>query len=111
MIRYTFLLLVLLYSTAHAIKIDYNKMTPIEGYDARFIIEHEDSHNDYSILDCQSFIHKFDSYDKYDQLKKEVFIDINECESLYFKIDDCIQNSGSVCIDTDNLEDNSCNCN
>ena len=95
---------------ALAFQYPFNNMKLVEDYDGKYLINNTKSDKNYSVLDCQSFIHKIDIYDKEKNIIHENFIDVQECEELYFKIMGCIKDEGSVCIDGQNIFQADCAC-
>ena len=88
----------------------YQTMKQIPGYEAKFILGTSQANKTYGILDCQSFIQKIDIYKTTGEKISDAPITYAECEGLYKKYTRCIEDKGSICINTQNIFSNSCYC-
>lgn len=92
-------------------KFIYTEMNYLDDFEAIFKLTNKSELvNDYTVLDCQSFIQRLDTFGKHDELLNESVITYTECEELFFKYDRCIEKQKSVCIDTKDLFSNNCSC-
>lgn len=85
-----------------------DKSTLIEGFAKNYELTssmHEKKIN----LDCQSFFHKFDIYEK-NILVSEEFITQKECQILETKVDICLKKKKMVCFDNMDIYAASCEC-
>ena len=108
--KFTVLLTLLFLFPAYAQQFSYNSLKKVDGFDSKFLIESTKNKESFTILDCQSFIHKLDIIDKKASLIHENYIDINECQDLYFKFTRCIKDKGYICIDGQDIFQTSCDC-
>ena len=97
-------------NTAFAKQYEFNQLSTFEGFDLRFRLDHDVEHTDEAVLDCQSFIQKFDFYDDQGNLHFENVININECQYLHNQVVTCFDNNQPKCFDTDNIFKDSCLC-
>ncbi len=100
----------LTYSSAHSETFNYTSMKLVEGFDGIFILSNPKDVSRKLRLDCQSFFHKLDFYDKQNNMIHENFISFGECEYLYENFSTCIAQEKTKCVDTEDIFNKDCKC-
>lgn len=108
--RIILLSLFLTYSYAHSETFNYTSIQSIEGFDGIFNLTNQNDENRKLRLDCQSFFHKLDFYNKQDQMLFENYISFGECEYLFDNFNKCLKNEKIKCVDTEDIFNESCQC-
>lgn len=96
--------------TAFSVQRSFDHFERLKGFDYMFMLVKED-HDYFGILDCQSYFNKLELYDEKSEIEEDQVIYRYECEYLFRKIDRCLLNKKRVCLDTDDLWLESCECN
>lgn len=104
------LILLLMSSQVWATQINFSRLSVAPDFDLKFVITHDVEHQQYAILDCQSFIQKMDLFDEAGNLISENPISINECEYLFDQFITCFDKKQDKCIDTKDLFRDGCLC-
>lgn len=87
-----------------------NEINPVEDFDAVFILSNSIDTQDYAKLDCQSYFQKLELYNSKDILQSENYITFGECEYIYKNFLQCMQSTGSKCINSQDILAEDCNC-
>jgi hypothetical protein len=104
------IILLLISNIAIAEQFEFNRMDSFDDFELKFLLTSDTAHDKQAVLDCQSFINKFDFFDDQGQLKYENFININMCEQIYINTMKCFDNNENKCFDSDDILDQNCLC-
>lgn len=104
------LILLLISPGIFARKFQITTLDSVNGMDLKFHLYDNTQLNDYAFLDCQSFFHKFDIYNKSEQLEFENYISISECRKIFDITLACLDKDGIKCVDTENIFSQDCHC-
>ncbi len=107
---YKFIFALLFSYNAMAYHFEFNNISVVPEFDINFTLNSDEHDKYYANLNCQSFIKKFDFFDKNDQLIFENYISIGECEYLYQQTMQCLDNDIPKCFDPSDLFKASCDC-
>jgi len=92
-----------------SVETEFNELLNTE-LDAVWELENTNDGTVSAVLDCQSFFHKLDFYHNPSGEMIENFLTTHECQELYYKVTDCLQSQGSICLETDDIFKNQCDC-